>query len=126
MQLEDYQLAYPWLTLTANTHVVYEPFIKFAHNGNRNECEDYFNAVVELTRQEILLPLDEIKDLVRTNLGYFAAYFETIDRELIIKYYNAHHPYLPLNCTAKEAFDIGVKQAELHSISKQIRNEINK
>lgn len=127
ISLKEIQEEFPWLLNDEATHgTIYDPALIFAKQKNKELCDKYFAAMVSVSVFKTGDACILIENLIRSNIGYWAGYYSLEDRENVIEFYNAHHPFLPLNCTSEEALQLGIQAAKLYEIEKQLRNEIKK
>lgn len=81
------------------------------------EADAYFEELVAKGMSETGWPRATIEDIVRQNLGYFAAYFSAETRERVERLYRCAHPVFgPIaekgQPIAEQAFAMGKAYAE--------------
>ena len=124
MTIKEYKKQFPWLIQGCTLNQLYDPAIVFAR-GEPDRAKLYFEALIKFHKR--LSPLTSstlVEQTIKNNIGYWAADHTQVDRENVIKIYNAHHPILPLECSTEEAFELGKQMAERISIEKLMREEI--
>ncbi len=62
--------------------------------------------------------------LAKKDIGYFAGYHDEGARERVLELYGAEHPYLPLNPTPQECYDLGREMGARMREEIKIKNEI--
>jgi len=71
------------------------------------EADEYFALCVDHSMRAGKTRI-EAEELERTNLGYFAGYYDTTTRDRVDRLYGAMHPIFGRSKpTAEEAFEIG-------------------
>lgn len=116
---------FPWLVSGCSLQDLYGNAIVFAQKKNKELCHRYLQALInfhinEGAKENIVI----LEKVMKENIGYWAGYYLPTDRENVLEYFDAHHPFLPLHCTSKEAFELGIKMSQLAEIEKQLKLEI--
>lgn len=80
---------------------------------DQDEADGYFDALVERNMRLSKLPREEAEAVERSNLGYWAGYYDWDTRKRIRRLYGASHPIFgDRQPTPEEAFQMGAALAQ--------------
>ena len=91
-----------------------EVFDEALHCAKTSKASDFFKAYVEyiLNTNDEVNTYAEAEEIAKSNLGYFAGYYDRKTIDIIYKTYQCSHPIFgdkPYDISPQEAFKIGVK-----------------
>ena len=74
------------------------------------EAADYFGALVERHIRMTKHTREEAEEVERTNLGYYAGYYDQETRDRVLRLFNAPHPFFGTEpATPERAFALGME-----------------
>ena len=88
-----------------------------AKEGIKSKCDQFLNAYVTsiLDLNESVTNYEEALNIARSNLGYFAGYYDRKTYDRINKAYSAIHPVFktnPFDIAPEEAYRIGLEMGK--------------
>ena len=88
-----------------------------AKEGIKSKCDQFLNAYVTsiLDLNESVTNYEEALNIARSNLGYFAGYYDRKTYDRINKAYGAIHPVFktnPFDIAPEEAYRIGLEMGK--------------
>lgn len=97
-----------------NLNTIGEVFDEAVHCAKTGKASDFFKAYVEhiFNVNDKVNTYAEAEEIAKSNLGYFAGYYDKETIDIIYKTYQCSHPILgdkPYDVSPQEAFKKGVE-----------------
>lgn len=93
---------------------VFELADSLAKEGDKSKCEQFLKGYAEfiIKASENVTNYEQALNIAKSNLGYFAGYYDRETYDRINKTYGAIHPIFkanPFDITPEEAYHIGLE-----------------
>lgn len=88
---------------------IFNTALDVAKTGNSDRCQEFLTSYVEYIVSESNRNVAEAEDIAKSNLGYFAGYYNSEVYETINKAYGAVHPVFggnPFDLSAEEVYKL--------------------
>lgn len=90
---------------------LYEPAMEIK---DQEKADSYFDFLVQMLLVWEPQPRVQAESIVRSNLGYYAGYYDDVTRERVERLYKCSHPILGAiaetgEISPEQAFELGVK-----------------
>ena len=82
---------------------IFNKALEIAKTGDKDRCQLFLKSYSEYISSENNINIDKAVDIVKSNLGYFAGYYDRETYDIINNMYNAVHPVFksnPFNVTS--------------------------
>lgn len=91
---------------------IFNTALDVAKTGNSDRCQKFLTSYVEYIVSESNLNVAEAENIAKSNLGYFAGYYNSEVYETINKAYGAVHPVFggnPFDLSPEEVYKWGLE-----------------
>jgi hypothetical protein len=91
---------------------IFNTALDVAKTGNSDRCQEFLTSYVEYIVSESNLNVAEAENIAKSNLGYFAGYYDRDVYNAINKAYGAVHPVFggnPFDISPEEVYNWGLE-----------------
>lgn len=92
---------------------IFNKALEIAKNGDKKHCQLFLKSYAEYISSKNNISIDEAVNIAKSNLGYFAGYYDRETYDIINSMYNAIHPIFkgnPFDVTPDDAYHLGLNR----------------
>lgn len=93
---------------------IFDEALRIAKTGDQNEADNFAKEYASYCAEANGITFEEGMNIVKSNLGYFAGYFNRETCDIIYKTYKCTHPVFncnPFDVSPEDAFNAGYNRA---------------
>ena len=92
---------------------IFNKALEIAKTGDKERCQLLLKSYAECISSKNNISVDEAVNIAKSNLGYFAGYYDRETYNIIHNMYNAIHPIFkgnPFDVTPEDAYNLGLNR----------------